>query len=448
MKTDLTIPVLIKKLGATELTPDLPLRLNQGVEAPENRINEIVGALINIHKADINDARQIRDKFAGMDAEVVHAGDEVRLLLRNVPTDCLYDGKHVIWEAVEQITSAIRDVIFPPKRPPEGVSAKTTSRYIRTFVEHTGFLYRGERSLVTFIWGGHRVGFTEYEFAKHTAYWTTLALPDSENITGCGSGIMKAPFKGAQVAYAKQRAFERFGKRDFIGFTEKNILAAEPPNELVNRLLVFPNIEMRMEAFIRASHRGRAHPGGVGTIEEILFMLAVLSDSANEGIHFPFDLVEPPDSTYFGALVDFLRACFGREMDRHFTVHRESPADYARFFYESSPKLPLRYLWNNDFVFDQRLQKPYPVSFASLEALDLTKGQSPFDLLVNLRRFFSSIVHLSVKDPDMVDAWGADRPLIKGDKKIVAAVDRFVERLEAEDRIHPNKKYTRPYRTA
>ncbi len=62
----------------------------------------------------------------------------------------------------------------------------------------------------------------------------------------------------------------------FYRFSEKKILAAEAPNELVTQLLTFPTIEERMEAFIRASHRGKVHPGGAGTVEEILTMLALL----------------------------------------------------------------------------------------------------------------------------------------------------------------------------
>ena len=110
---------------------------------------------------------------------------------------------------------------------------------------------------------------------------------------------MKAPFKGAQVAYGKQRTFRRFGVRDFIGFSEEAILTAEAPNELVNRLIVYPVIEARMEAFIRASHRGKVHPGGPGTIEEIMTMLALLCMPENKDVPFAFDMVEMQGGVYF-----------------------------------------------------------------------------------------------------------------------------------------------------
>ncbi|THB69694.1 MAG: DUF3412 domain-containing protein [Desulfovibrio sp.] len=446
MKTDLWIPILHKKLGMTEDTTEIAERISRGIADEGNRFVEIVGALINIHKRDYHDAREIRVKFEGMTTEVSKQGRELFLYCRNVPMGCLYDGKQVIWASVEQISAAIRDIIFPPAMPQDFSQGVDVSAYVKKFVEHAGFLYRGERGLVVFTWGGHRVNRKEYEFAKQVGYWTALQLPDMENITGCGDGIMKAPFKGAQVAYGKQCTLERFGKRDFIGFTEKNILAAEPPNEVVNRFVVFPNIEQRMEAFIRASHRGRAHPGGPGTIEEILTMLALLSDPHNREIPFEFDLVEQPGGEYFKALQEYLHTCFGNAVDGMYTIFLDPPHKYAQHLAETTKKLPMRYLWNDDFRFDPRFQKPFEVTFESMEALDLTRDQEPMDLLINLRRFFSSIVHLSVRDPDMLDSWGDERPLIRGDKKIVTATNDLVKRLEDQDRIHPNKKYATPFR--
>ncbi len=448
MTRELSIPVLHRKLGVTEINDRMAQRIEDGLADPDCRLPEIIGALINVHKGDINDAREIRHKFRHMEISVKRTSSKIKLKLKNVPTDCLYDGENVIWAAVEHITSALRDTVFSPKKPAENCTHGECSRYVKRFSENASLLYRGERGLVVFIWGGHRVNREEYEFAKQVAYWLALALPDMENITGCGAGIMKAPFKGAQVAYAKQRAWERFGPRDFIGLTEKNILAAEPPNELVNRVVIYPNIEQRMEAFIRASHRGRAHPGGAGTLEEVLTMLAVLAHPDNKGMVYPFDLVEHEGGQYFLSIIGFLRTCFGTDLDPFYTLHLGSPSTYAKHVVETTSELPMRYLWNDDIVVDKTLQESPPVTFESMEALDLSRNQPKDMLLVNLRRFFSSIVHLSVKDPDLLDSWGDERPLLKGDPDILAAVDHLMRDLEAQGRIHPNPNYSRPYRIA
>ncbi|MBU1611446.1 MAG: DUF3412 domain-containing protein [Proteobacteria bacterium] len=446
MITEIKLPILTRKLGVTEFTHREAKIIQDGLADSGHRLVEIVGAIINIHKANYNDTRAVREKFKHMTADVGRTNGDFHLSLKNVPRDVLYDGENVIWQSVEQVSSALRDILFAPAAPKPDATAAERSAFVKKFSEHAGLLYRGERGLVVFTWGGHRIPRPEYEFAKQVGYWTALHLPDMENITGCGEGIMKAPFKGAQIAYGKQRTFERFGRRDFIGLTEKNILAAEAPNELVNRLVVFPAIEQRMEAFIRASHRGRAHPGGPGTVEEIMTMLSLLSMPENRDIPYEFDLVEREDSPYFRELDDYFHTCFGSELDNLYTVHRSTPHQYAKYMADTTRKLPMRFIWNDDLVFDTRIQEPFEVSFETMEGLDLSRNQAPFSLLINLRRFFSSIVHLSVKDPDMLDEWGDDRPLIKGDPEILRATDELVKKLEHQGRIHPDKRYTTPYR--
>ncbi|WP_027722996.1 PpnN family nucleotide 5'-monophosphate nucleosidase [Maridesulfovibrio zosterae] len=444
MKTELKIPLIARKVFPRKPGTEELQQLINGLAAPENRMPEIVGALINVHKNNVHDTREIREKFGDMHVELAQVNGNINLHCKKVPMDCLYDGRHVIWQSIEHISAVIRDLIFAPEFP-KGPEACRSS-YIKKFVENSGLMYRGVRGLVMFTWGGHQVPMEEYSFAKELGYWTALFMPDMENITGCGVGIMKAPFKGAQVAYGKQNTFERYGMRDFIGFSEKKILAAEAPNELVTQLLTFPTIEERMEAFIRASHRGKVHPGGAGTIEEILTMLALLSMPENKEIPYSFDLVEKGGGIYFKELVEYLNVCFGNELDGLYNVHVGTARAYANYLAYETEKLSTKFLWNDDLVFDHRIQKPFAVTFESMEALDLSRNQEPFSLLINLRRFFSAVVHLSVKDPDMLDSWGDDRPLIKGDKKIVQATDQFVQKLAQQGRIHPSKNKTASYR--
>lgn len=444
MNTDLTIPILNKEMDTKSITFNDLEKLTLGLADPSNRMTEIIGALINVHKNDVHDTRAIREKFSEMKVELGRVNGHLNLLCTNVPSDCLYDGKNVICRSIEHVSAVIRDIIFAPEHKKN--SAHCNSNYIKKFVEHSGVMYRGERDLVMFTWGGHRVPRDEYEFAKELGYWMALFMPDMENITGCGFGIMKAPFKGAQVAYAKQNSFERFGQRDFIGFSEKKILAAEAPNELVTRLVTFPTIEERMEAFIRASHRGKVHPGGPGTAEEIFTMLSLLSMPENRDISYDFDLVEREGGIYFKELDEYLKKCFGNALDGFYNIHIGAPSGYARHVAEDTKSLNTKYLWNDDLTFGEEIQDPFEVTFESMESLDLSRDQEPYRLLINLRRFFSSIVHLSVKDPDMLDSWGSDRPLIHGDKDIVKATDEFSRKLEKQGRIHPNKKYATCYR--
>ncbi len=64
--------------------------------------------------------------------------------------------------------------------------------------------------------------------------------------------------------------------------TEPLIIAAEPPNPLVNELIIMPDIEKRLEAFVRIAHGIIIFPGGVGTAEELLNLLAILMNPARK----------------------------------------------------------------------------------------------------------------------------------------------------------------------
>ncbi len=64
--------------------------------------------------------------------------------------------------------------------------------------------------------------------------------------------------KGAAVGHAQQQ----YKNSRFIGLTEPSIIAAEPPNPLVNELIIMPDIEKRLEAFVRLYHGIIIFPGG------------------------------------------------------------------------------------------------------------------------------------------------------------------------------------------
>ena len=54
-----------------------------------------------------------------------------------------------------------------------------------------------------------------------------------------------------------------------------------------------PDIEKRLEAFLRLAHGIIVFPGGVGTAEEILYLLGVLLDPANARQPLPVVLTGP-----------------------------------------------------------------------------------------------------------------------------------------------------------
>src|SRR5678816_1538420 len=92
----------------------------------------------------------------------------------------------------------------------------------------------GDPNLVV-CWGGHSISRDEYLYTKEVGYH--LGLRGLDICTGCGPGAMKGPMKGAAIGHVKQRQADA----RYIGLTEPGIIAAEPPNPMVNHLVVLPD---------------------------------------------------------------------------------------------------------------------------------------------------------------------------------------------------------------
>jgi hypothetical protein len=129
-------------------------------------------------------------------------------------------------------------------------------------------------------------------------------------------------------------------------------------------------------------------------------------------------------------------------------VHQGSARDYAEHVRRSNADLDWTDLWNDRLYFPPEMQQPFRVTFEQMEALDLSRDQSPFLLLVNLRRFFSALVYLAVKFPDEADAWEGELPRIHGDPEILHATDELIRWFDAAGRMQLHGEYHRPYRIA
>ena len=125
--------------------------------------------------------------------------------------------------------------------------------------------------------------------------------------------------KGATIGHAKQRIV---GGR-YIGLTEPGIIAAEPPNPIVNQLVIMPDIEKRLEAFVRLSHGIVVFPGGVGTAEEILYLLGILLEPANASQPLKVVLTGPKSTAeYFVQIRRFIAGTLGEKAAEHAARHR------------------------------------------------------------------------------------------------------------------------------
>ena len=138
---------------------------------------------------------------------------------------------------------------------------------------------------------------------------------------------MKGPMKGATIGHVKQR----MSPGRYIGISEPGIIAAEAPNPIVNALVIMPDMEKRLEAFVRLAHGIVIFPGGVGTAEEVLYLLGLLAYPNNLHQPLPIVLTGPKASAeYFEALDKFIRFALGSECASRYRILIDDPEGVAQ----------------------------------------------------------------------------------------------------------------------
>jgi predicted Rossmann-fold nucleotide-binding protein len=250
---------------------------------------------------------------------------------------------------------------------------------------------------------------------------------------------MKGPMKGAALGHAKQRI--RSGR--YIGLTEPTIIAAESPNPIVNELVIMPDMEKRLEAFVRLAHALVVFPGGVGTAEEILYLLGILLDERNRDMRLPLIFAGPTSSrAYFERLDAFIGQTLGREAQSRYHIMLGDPEEVARAAAAGLEAVREYRSHREDAYFFNWLvniglcyQQPFEATHESMEALALTRGQSPYDLAVNLRRAFSGIVAGNIRDSGIRRVEEHGPFVLRGDPHVLAALDMLLRDFIAQGRM-------------
>ncbi len=402
--------------------------------------------------SESDDAAAVFDAYEDFSVEIARRTRGLKLIIRNAPSAAFVDGRMV--EGVrEHLFAVLRDVVFIGTdvidsdlfdlSAPQGITDA-----VFHILKHARVLNPdlGPRTVV--CWGGHSISRSEYDYTKEVGYH--LGLRGLDICTGCGPGAMKGPMKGASVGHAKQRNTD--GR--FLGFTEPGIIAAEPPNPMVNNLVILPDIEKRLEAFLRVAHAVVVFPGGAGTAEEILYLLGVLLDPANAHISLPVVFTGPPESAdYFHELDAFLRLTLGDEAASRYEiivgdseevgrrvgrairgVRRQRRRDGDAYYFNWLLKIPPRH------------QQPFEVSHESVAALELSRDLPTHELAVNLRRAFSAIVTGNVKADGihMIERHGPFE--IASDANMADALERLLLSFVAQGRMKLAGEYVPCYR--
>jgi predicted Rossmann-fold nucleotide-binding protein len=256
--------------------------------------------------------------------------------------------------------------------------------------------------------------------------------------------------KGATIGHAKQRI--RDGR--YIGMTEPGIIAAEPPNPIVNQLVIMPDIEKRLEAFVRCAHAIIIFPGGAGTAEEILYLLGILLDPANEEQPLPVVFSGPPSAAeYFGQIDRFIGATLGEKAQKRYKIVIGDPAQAAREVARGIDSVREfrraksdAYNYNWLLKIPAEFQRPFEPTHEEMAKLELHRNQDAHLLAANLRRAFSGIVAGNVKEQGVqaIEKYGPFE--LHGDKAVMSLMDELLAAFVAQKRMKLAGEYRPCYR--
>ncbi|HSH69674.1 MAG TPA: nucleotide 5'-monophosphate nucleosidase PpnN [Deferrisomatales bacterium] len=401
----------------------------------------------------VDDARQVLEQYREFEIRVVQRDRGVKLEIRGAPASAFVDGQ-MIRGIKEHLFAVLRDIVYIAEEiRASGRFDLETSAGITDAVFH---LLRNARAIaahtepnLAICWGGHSISREEYDYTKAVGY--ELGLRGLDIGTGCGPGAMKGPMKGAAIAHAKQR--QRRGR--YVGISEPGIIAAESPNAIVNELVILPDIEKRLETFVRLAHAVVVFPGGVGTAEEILYLLGILLHPANREVPFPLILTGPPQSrAYFEYIDRFVAATLGADARQRYNVILGDPVAVARAVrlgveqvrsYRVATKDAFYFNWR--LKIDDAFQRPFPPTHANVAGLELRADLPGHVLAANLRRVFSALVAGNVKD-DGVRAVERHGPFeLRGDAALMGHLDQLLAAFVVQQRMRlPGQVYTPCYR--
>jgi len=403
--------------------------------------------------SNIEDGKELLERYKSFDISIIQRERGIKLDITGAPANAFVDDK-MIKGIHEHLFAVLRDVIYVsdeingnPKFDLSSSEGVTDSVF--HILRNANILHPLSNPNLVACWGGHSISREEYDYSKRVGY--QMGLRGLDICTGCGPGAMKGPMKGATIGHAKQR----IGSGRYLGITEPGIIAAESPNPIVNDLVIMPDIEKRLEAFVRTGHGIVVFPGGAGTAEEILYILGILLHPENAEIPFPLIFTGPENSQdYFKQINHFIGATLGSEAQRRYRIIVDNPEKVAQEMQagikqvrEFRKKRSDAYYFNWLLKIDAEFQKPFAPTHENMRNLKLHKNQPPHLLAANLRRAFSGVVAGNVKDDGIRAIEQNGLFEIHGDASIMGPMDALLGAFVAQHRMKlPGKKYLPCYR--
>ena len=409
-------------------------------------------AVLNCGSA-LDDGKELLERYRSFSVRVIQTERGIKLELKGAPAHAFVDGK-MIRGISEHLFAVLRDVVYVsdeingnPKFDIDSSDGVTNAVF---HILRNARILRPMSDLnLVVCWGGHSITREEYDYTKVVGY--QMGLRGLDICTGCGPGAMKGPMKGATIGHAKQR----INDGQYLGITEPGIIAAESPNPIVNDLVIMPDIEKRLEAFVRTGHGIVVFPGGAGTAEEILYVLGILLHPDNASIPFPLIFTGPESAgDYFKQIDKFIADTLGFEAQQRYRIIINDPERVAREMLAGIRQVrDFRrahgdaYYFNWMLKIDAEFQQPFIPTHESMRGLVLSKDQEHHALAANLRRVFSGVVAGNVKDEGIraIEQYGHFE--IRGDADIMDPIDALLSSFVDQQRMKlPGKEYVPCYR--
>ncbi|WP_372741725.1 nucleotide 5'-monophosphate nucleosidase PpnN [Neptunomonas sp.] len=399
--------------------------------------------------SELDSTRTVLHRFREFDIRIKHKHRGVQLELINAPASAFVDGE-IIQGIREHLFTVLRDLLYVGDELDQCCDGLSESQRITNTVfhilRHADAMRPHVKPNLVVCWGGHSIQRVEYDYTKEVGY--ELGLRSFDICTGCGPGAMKGPMKGATIAHAKQR---KMGPR-YIGLTEPGIIAAESPNPIVNELVTLPDIEKRLEAFVRLGHGIVVFPGGAGTAEEILYLLGILLHPKNRSIPFPLVFTGPAGSeAYFETVDRFIKLTIGeRAAELYQIVVADSHGVAVKVREGMTRVLEYRkqtdesYHYNWQLHIPHEFQQPFEPTHEEMAQLNLEKGQPDYILAAQLRKALSGIVAGNVKEPGVLAIEQHGPFELTGDAEIMSALDQLLSSFVEQKRMKINHEEYQP----
>ena len=397
---------------------------------------------------DSDDGHQLLAAHKDFKIEVISSARGVKLSLKNAPENAFVNGKMIVGIR-DHLFAVLRDIVYLQDQYALWETQKISiTDLVFKALRNARSLQPRKRPNLVVCWGGHSINGIEYDYSKEVGY--RLGLRGMDICTGCGIGAMKGPMKGANIAHAKQRV----ANARYIGISEPGIIASEAPNAIVNELIVMPDIEKRLEAFVRMGHSIVVFPGGAGTAEEILYILGILLNVENKTVKVPLIFTGPKSAqNYFKQMDEFIGLTLGEEAQSLYQIIIDDPIKVAQTMcdsmqevYKNRRELDDAFFYNWSLKIDPEFQTSFDPSHENMAKLKLHRNQPKDKFAADLRRAFSGIVAGNVK-PNGIQAITEHGPYtLHGEVEVMNALDKLLGAFVAQKRMKISGDYVPCYR--